>query len=277
MMKFSKIGLKRFFFKLSVILLILIVVYNIFYIYIILSRVKIDTVQSSTNSIKVLTFNVEYGFTELIFNQISKIDADIVAFQEANPAFINSSFYTMDQVADFLNMYYLPSEQNTNQIYGLAIFSKWEITDSNIIHYKDQPGTFPRGLEIAQVQSPYGLIEVMNTHLSFPTSVSARYRQVNTIIDYVNQDIPTLVAGDFNTPASLLDPSYWKLSSRFSDGWIASGGNLYAGRTWNKDIQILRVDYIWLTNQWSIIEDSGRLYESQESDHLGFSVDIVLN
>lgn len=275
-MKLSMIGLKRFIFKLSVIFLILIIIYNILYIYIILSRVKIDTIQSSTNSIKVLTFNVEYGFTELIFNQISKIDADIVVLQEANSVFINSSGYMMSQIADLLNMYYLSSEGNMIQLYGLVIFSRWEIVQNNFINYKDQPGTFPRALEIVHIQSPYGLIEVMNTHLSFPTSVSARYRQVNTIIDHVDNDIPTIIAGDFNTPASLLDPSYWKLSSKFSDGWIASGGNLYTGRTWNSDIPLLRVDYIWLTNQWSIIEDSYQLYESPESDHLGFSVEIVL-
>jgi endonuclease/exonuclease/phosphatase family metal-dependent hydrolase len=74
----------------------------------------------------------------------------------------------------------------------------------------------------------------------------------------------------------MLDPAYWALSSEFSDGWVASGGNIYTGRTWNDEIPLLRVDYIWLTNHWSVLENSGRHYETEESDHLGFSLEIVI-
>ncbi|MHA2099824.1 MAG: endonuclease/exonuclease/phosphatase family protein, partial [Candidatus Kariarchaeaceae archaeon] len=130
-MKLTKAKVKRFIKTISIIFLISLLVYNILYIYFILSRVKIDSIKSSTNSIKVVTYNVEFGLSDLIYNQLLEIDADIVALQEATWVSINSINYSMDEVANLLNMKYLAPGSGFNQAYGLVIFSKWEILASS--------------------------------------------------------------------------------------------------------------------------------------------------
>lgn len=275
-MKFDGTKFKRILKKTIVIFIIVILIYNILYVLVLPLRVKITSTDDVTNSMKVVTYNVENGFSSSILNKLVEADADIIALQEANYYYENSSYIQTSKVAELLKMNYLVPNDEYISKYGLITLTKYTISTVSAIDYKNQPGTFPRSLLIVKIETPYGIIDVMNTHLSFPTSVSSRYNQIEEIIEQTDNNVPTLLLGDFNTPASLLDPPYWSLSSKFSDGYVAAGGNVYTGRTWTRDTKLLRVDYVWLSNHWQVVEDSHEFLEDRDSDHRGFILNISL-
>lgn len=276
-MKFDGAKFKRIMKKILAAFIIIMLIYNLFYIIIIPNRVKISSVSSSSTSLKVLTYNVENGFTDSILQKLIQSDADIIGLQEAFSFYHEGSYLQLSEVASLIDMNYSILDDNYFAKYGLVIFTKYRISSVSAIDYQHQQGAFPRSLLKVQIESPYGKINLMNTHLSFPTSASTRYNQIEEIINNVDGAAPTLLLGDFNTPASLLDPSYWLLSSEFSDGYIAAGGNVYTGRTWNRDTALLRVDYIWVSNHWDVIDESNKFYEDNDSDHRGFSLEISLS
>ncbi|MCE7734051.1 MAG: hypothetical protein GPJ54_04175 [Candidatus Heimdallarchaeota archaeon] len=276
-MKFDRAKFRRIMKIILAVFIIIILIYNVFYIIIIPNRVKISSIESSAASLKVLTYNVENGFTDSILQKLIQSEADIIGLQEAFSFYHEGSYQQLNEVANLLAMNYSVPNDNYIAKYGLVILTKHKISSVSEISYQHQQGAFPRSLLIAQIETPNGKINVMNTHLSFPSMVSSRYHQIEEIIQNMEKASPTLLLGDFNTPASLLDPSYWLLSSEFSDGYIAAGGNVYTGRTWNKDTAILRVDYIWLSEHWDVIEESYKFYEDNDSDHRGFSLEISLS
>jgi endonuclease/exonuclease/phosphatase family metal-dependent hydrolase len=160
--------------------------------------------------------------------------------------------------------------------YGLAIFSKYNITHSEFIHIRDDD-VLARGLLIAEIDVNGTQITVIDTHLDIPTYYFRRYRQVQTIIENLVDSNPLILLGDFNTPNSLLDISYWSLFTNLQDTWIASGKAPFFGKTWHVSFPFLRIDYIWVNKLCTVVKGTSELaWNVDSSDHRAITVRISI-
>lgn len=262
--------------KTTLVILLLIFIFNISQSLFIITRVDIQST-SSEEGLTVLTYNVQGGLRQEGFNLIETNKPDFLALQEANSISINNpAISNFADMAAFLGYNLLfPSAYPLASV-GLVLMTTWSISNSSFIEYQVNEGWHPRGLLMYKVTNGEQQLIMATTHLSFPTYYSARAQQVDELLKLIPDSLPVMLLGDFNTPASIVDISYWKLSDRFNDGWIASGENIYSGRTWKHDFKIFRVDFIWLSDDWSVVEDSAELLGSIDSDHYGLKMQILL-
>lgn len=235
-----------------------------------------NVTSKDSNSVKVFTYNVGKGLDDGVIDLLSEVDADIVALQEAYRMFYQGSEVNNSQLASLLSYDYFVSLEGYNQrTYGLTILSKYEIINSTFTKLPDAKNSLPRGFITAQIKINLTLITVITTHLSFPAFYFNRLNQANQIIDAVNFSVPTIVLGDFNTPNSIFDITYWRLFTTFHDAWISSGKPPFAGKTWHVSFPILRVDYIFVNDYCTVVKGSAELYENElSSDHKGFMVKL---
>ncbi len=145
-MKFDSVKFKRTMKKILVAFIIIVLIYNLFYILIIPYRIKVDSIDTSSTSLKVLTSNVENGFTDLILQKLIQSDADIIGLQEAFSFYREGSYLQLSEVASLLDMNYSILDDTYFAKYGLVIFTKYKISSVSSIDYQHQQGSFSRSL-----------------------------------------------------------------------------------------------------------------------------------
>ncbi|MFX1255172.1 MAG: endonuclease/exonuclease/phosphatase family protein [Promethearchaeota archaeon] len=236
--------------------------------------IKVTTVDSAENPIKLLTYNIFEYSLDKILPVLQEANADIIALQETYYSVLNET--PIDGVvwlANKLDYYYYLDENNRTEIYGVSLLSRWPIIDQYNIELDYQSRTALVGI----IDSPIGSIPVMATHLSQPYYFSDRMSQINQIVEESRNYSEMIIMGDFNTPDVILDEGYRILTQEFSDGWIASGNLAIKGRTWPANAPFLRIDYIWLKGDWKVIKFSAKLYGNPEnSDHKGVYLEVTL-
>lgn len=101
----------------------------------------------------------------------------------------------------------------------------------------------------------------------------ARKNQLRTIIKHLksNNNIPTIIGGDFNSPAidntsQILSPYLYDSFTKAGTGW---------GNTILNDIPLQRIDKIWLSRDIKTI--SCRAYKTHHSDHRIVVCDILIS
>ncbi len=236
-----------------------------------------STTTNSQNSIKILTYNVEFGANDETIALISQVDADIVGMQELTHAEKLGSSFNITEFAEELSYEYyaIPSPVDVWR-YGLAIFSRYTITNTQFIHIRDDD-VLARGILIAEIDVNGTLINVIDTHLDIPFYYIRRYRHVQTVLENLDHSKPLILLGDFNTPNSLLDISYWSLFTNLHDTWIASGKAPFFGKTWHVSFPFIRIDYIWVNDLVTTVRKSAELsWDRLSSDHRALAVSIVV-
>jgi endonuclease/exonuclease/phosphatase family metal-dependent hydrolase len=236
-----------------------------------------STTMDSTNSVKFLSYNVQFGANDETIELISIMEADIVGLQELTVAEYNGSDLSISEFAGLLSYdyYAIPSTLEVWH-YGLAIFSRYNITNTEFIHIRDED-VLARGILIAEIDINGTLINVIVTHLDIPTYYFQRYQHVQTVFENLDYTKPLVLMGDFNTPNSLLDISYWSLFTNLQDTWIASGKAPFLGKTWHVSFPFLRIDYIWINNLCTVVKRTSELaWDIDSSDHRALAVQIVV-
>lgn len=156
--------------------------------------------------------------------------------------------------------------------YGLALLSRWPVLRDTMVPLPVTPpqaragGAYePRGVLHATVQSPWGTLHALNTHLD-PSSDDYRLQEVETVIR-LGEGLPApgthiLLGGDFNAPPD--SPVVARLTAgRWRDAWPECGTG--PAFTYPAATPVKRIDYLFVTG--AIGCDSAGVIRSSASDH----------
>lgn len=261
----------------SITVIVLLILYVILQLIIPPQRISIDSISTSNSSISVLTYNVEYGLSNAGIDVLKSSQADIIALQEVYDIALNEQELSPEVFAQELNYSIILPEDYVLADYGLLILSKFPIQESTLIQLPGVQWTREYGLYCSILLiTPTTETEVCTTHFANPIFPGSRNRQAKTILTELSLERPTILMGDFNTPNSILDPVWWKLTGAFSDGYGASV-NTYSGQTWYRNFPVLRVDYVFITDHWSVLQNSTTLHSTTDSDHKGLQLVLQLS
>ncbi|MHA2253484.1 MAG: endonuclease/exonuclease/phosphatase family protein [Candidatus Kariarchaeaceae archaeon] len=239
--------------------------------------IKTSTITSSDSSISLLTYNIFEYSIDGILDVLIDSNADILSLQEVDLSHLDGiPVDGVSWLANELNFYHF-EENSQNHIYGVTLLSRWPIIDQYSIELNVIDGYMRRVLLVCTITSPFGDIVVMSTHLQQPNYWKDRVSQIQQIIQESRKISNVILLGDFNTIDVIIDKGYRLLAKEYSDGWIASGKLAINGRTWPAKFAYLRVDYIWLTDDWKIIKNSAKtIGDSSASDHKAVYLEVSL-
>jgi endonuclease/exonuclease/phosphatase family metal-dependent hydrolase len=175
--------------------------------------VKNDPVQKE--EIKVMSYNVHHcnppakeGVIDVnaIAAIINAAKPDVVGLQEIDVNTLRSG-KDLDQAKELaaktnMNFYFAKSIDYQGGAYGIAILSKYAITEAKVYPLGADPATNsePRVLVTAKIVLPSGkAIRFANTHLdatSNPTNKEMQIKEINAIAS--KESLPFIITGDFN-------------------------------------------------------------------------------
>lgn len=152
----------------------------------------------ASNHVSLMTYNIHRGRNSNNRNTLNQMiqfmnesDSDIICLQE-----VMSFQATKIGLATNMHSYYSPNVKNPFYSYGLAIYSKFPIIETNHISLTsfDEPRGFLHAvLKIDDEKK----LNVINVHLGLNSD--ERTIQLNEITNYINTlDGDTVVLGDFN-------------------------------------------------------------------------------
>lgn len=211
---------------------------------------------------KVITFNVHFGSrkTPDLLNLIRSENPDVVLLQE--------NFGDQDSPANFVQSN-LPG-WHVVRFKGAATLTKYLILSSEGISLNDQRF---HGLLVTVLQTPKGKLRVINAHWSAPQSALG-WNPVKSASDVKMQeltatlrtirtsDLPTLLAGDLNTPPT--HHAIKSLSAALESSFEAKG--VGPGWSFPSGVPMVRIDHIFLSGQLKTTQC--RLGPKLGSDHL---------
>jgi endonuclease/exonuclease/phosphatase family metal-dependent hydrolase len=274
MMKFLNRKWKKFAFFAGITLISLYLVQILVPLFV---GIAAPTTKNPLDSLKILSYNVQFGANDDTISLISGMEADIVGLQELTAVEKNGDILSIEEFADELSFEYyaIPSALDVWS-YGLVIFSHYNITQTDFIHICSDD-VLSRGILIAEIDVNGTLINVIDTHLDVPFYYVSRYQHAQKILDVLENSKPLILLGDFNTPNSLLDITYWSLFTHLHDSWIASGKAPFLGKTWHVSFPFLRIDYIWVNDLCTVVKKSAELaWNIDSSDHKALAVRIAV-
>ncbi|HEA31558.1 MAG TPA: endonuclease [Leeuwenhoekiella sp.] len=145
---------------------------------------------------------------EAIIETIKTEDSDLVALQEIDVNTQRSGQGNQAQlIGDALGMHVFFGKAINFETgeYGVAILSRFPITDSKIHKLRSSPDTNgePRVLATVNIKLPDGrTIRFCSTHLDAQKADTNRLLQIEDInIITTNETLPLIIAGDFNATA----------------------------------------------------------------------------
>lgn len=209
---------------------------------------------STEEGIKILSLNaaqLKYVKDINVFAaEINQYQPDIICLQEIG---IRENWQNKDkitqQLAALFNLPYYSFDREHNNIYGLAIFSKYPIIDSSIIFL---PISKMNGAVKYQLSINGKPIDIINVHLSsynLPNIKVNNYEldkiylqqceEIQQINYTLNKKTPTIITGDFNSPSYAYNYNLLK-DAGLKDGFNASNFNI--GGTLSNPLLLWRID-----------------------------------
>ena len=265
----------------------------------------------STESVRVMTFNIHFGNTiDNVFDiiEIAKViresNSDIVCLQEVDNYWSSRSEFEslillISSQADLPYYIYNPiydkpssrGEKYPNEQFGTAILSKHRIVESHdyiISRWSSQQGDpqpgdpgFPSqyhgfGHVILDINGKN--FSVYNTHLDYRANPPQGYNetmraiQVREMLEIINYEYPTVLTGDMNADLKARDV-FEPLLEHFDDAWQIAGDG--EGLTFPCIQPYIRIDFVLVNkNNNNINVKNAFLIQTQVSDHLPVVVDI---
>jgi endonuclease/exonuclease/phosphatase family metal-dependent hydrolase len=220
---------------------------------------------------------------DLARRQLERLAPDVVAMQEVRPLDGRSGRTTADELGDALGMgrVYEVAVRWDDDAFGrgrpggeegLAILSRFSILEHRVLRLPEARPTEARILLSARVATDAGPVWCHSTHLHYRLEDGvAREKQVLAIDQAVRalgreaDDLPQLVAGDFNAPPDADEIRFLRglctLDGRrthFQDAWLrARPGE--PGLTWSSENEHTRplrsldidrrIDYVFVTTR----------------------------
>lgn len=215
--------------------------------------------------LKVITYNIHSCINmdgrvnpDRTADVIAAFDPDIVAIQEVDVGCRRTHF--LDQgthLANCLGMIcrFFPVLENGSSQYGLAIMSRLPILSSRFGRFPNDPNSpdlESRGVMSAEVETAWGTIQLLNTHLGL--EIRERRRQVSTLLGpewiagATKNDRLLIVCGDFNAgPRSY---AYRQMSRRVHDVQTLITQKKYPKATFYSRFPVLRLDHIFVSKHF---------------------------
>lgn len=236
-----------------------------------LSALKV-LAQKSKTVVKVLSFNIHHGNPpntgdKIDLAAIAKVvidhEADIIALQEVDKH--NKRSEQLDQANELaavlkMNYHFYKAIDHGGGEYGLAILSKYEISDAFTVELPQQHKAEKRILAIAHIKIGRKKLVFANTHLDAQKNNANRVLQAQFIADYFKEEkLPILLCGDFNDrPDSetmqVLAPYFTRYCTNDCEP------------TYPQDQPRITIDYVMSKNiDWNM--SSYRVLDVQNSDH----------
>ncbi len=220
-----------------------------------------------------------HGNLQRISELLTRIDADIVALQEADgPSRWSGNF---DHVEWLARQAEYPWQARVGHAeswlfsYGTAILSRWPVAENYGHTFSPSPPTFNKGFQLVHVDWPSGGnnresqgVDIVSVHLDFSRR-SVRRKQIDELSEVLSQRTsPTVVLGDFNSD------------------WLAENGALRQladrldMRVYQPDSEQLvtypangkRIDWILISRDLEFL--GYRVWPDVVSDHLAVVADI---
>jgi endonuclease/exonuclease/phosphatase family metal-dependent hydrolase len=238
-----------------------------------------DENAAAPDAIRVLAYNIHHGegMDELldldrIAALIREVDPDLVALQEIDS--VTARTERVDQAQELgrltgMNALFGSFMPYDGGAYGMAILSRWPIGESTNIRLPD--GEEPRTSLAVTVELPESRRILRFVGIHFYRTAEERLAQATNLGDALgNGDVPTILAGDFNsTPDS-------EVMAYLSDSWtILEKGEDHL--TFSSLDPVREIDFV-------IFRPAGRFEmlrqvvrdEPVASDHRPVLVDLVL-
>jgi len=162
-------------------------------------------------TLTVMTYNVNYGLAgdDATLRAISEEQADLVLLQETTPS------WEAVLRGELGERYPHVAFRHCCGAGGMAVLSRFPFRERDYLE-PPEGGWFPAWT--LDVEAPFGLLQVMNVHLrpqigdSGPnlggimsgaiTTPPIRRREISEYFAHLDDDVPTLIAGDFNESES---------------------------------------------------------------------------
>lgn len=212
--------------------------------------------------VNLWNYNHWVGRRHLVVQEIKRLNPDVVAFQEVRRRLISplETFRSLaDDLARELSAYqfaFAPAMSFTERELeymdeGLAIFSRLPIVDTDVLKLSrdasDRNDFHQRIVQRATVQTKFGRVHILNTHLSL--SKRARARTLAEIWRYAAKfKDPVVVMGDMNSELEKEHPEVFDKYG-FVDAWRevhSPDEPEEKGWTFNSWEPKKRIDYILL-------------------------------
>jgi endonuclease/exonuclease/phosphatase family metal-dependent hydrolase len=258
----------------------------------------------SDGILRMVSLNMLHGFPnfkylqqrlEIIADEITRLDADIVLLQEV-PWTLKTRFaaeYLAEQTG--MNLAYLRANGNRWTIFfeeGEAILSRYPLQNPGFVVLQPRARFFENRVALHAIAvTPLGNIDLFVTHLTH-TKADVNFEQVQSLIEFIeeNRNGFAIIAGDFNappdTPQIQILQSYWmdtfgSLNPEV-DGFTCCSDDLTVKEA-NPD---KRIDYIFVApgESFPIILASERVFAQPfqtedgwlwASDHIGMMFDLA--
>ncbi len=179
-------------------------------------------------ALRIVTYNIRAGLGGLdgIAEDLQVWDADVIALQEVERGIARSR--SADQPGDlgetlgrapaFAGSFHVGGGEH-----GIAILSRFPISEERSIPLPQGSGKWPRVALTARIDAPTGAFRLVCVHLARPwgwplSNTAARLAQLDALLtDLEAEELPVVLAGDFNSlPISLEALS---VTRRFTTSW----------------------------------------------------------
>lgn len=236
---------------------------------------NVSSVSPATNDIRVLTYNIDGGLEGIdkVIATIKAADVDVVVLQEA-------SNRDRGKIPDPLPPLRaaLPGWHSArgNQTPELAVLTRFDIRDS-----KELSLGVLRNAFVCTISTERKRLRVVDVHFNttvvheslsgsgshfaayLEDTARIRTKRAESLAGIVaTSNVPTIVAGDFNTPPD--SDVHELLSKTMTDSFEAAGFGL--GPTYSINHPLWRIDYIWCGNGL-IARSSAVITDVPGSDH----------
>ncbi len=164
--------------------------------------------------------------------------------------------------------------------YGIAILSRWPIDGDSLVRLVVEPPqprsegrTEPRGALHATLRSPWGPLEVVNTHIDASRDDRWRRQEMPQVVALATRLLArggtVLAGGDLNSePASEVQAMASRAGLR--DAWAECGRG--DGLTFPADTPVKRIDYLYLLGALGCAEAT--VLPGAASDHRALLVRV---
>ena len=229
--------------------------------------------------IRVLVYNIHAGKDANGVDNLARVaelvgstNADIALLQEVDRGTTRSGKVDQPGVlsrATGFNVAFGKTLDYQGGDYGIAILSRWPISDDTLIRLPVNPpqarsaGLYePRGALRAIIQVPGGSIEMINTHIDASREDFYRKQEMTTLLQLAALGRPTFIGGDLNAePGSAVIEMV--RGSPLRDAWAECGSG--SGLSYPAGKPVKRIDYLLVPSGWRCV--SGSVIETEASDH----------
>ena len=229
--------------------------------------------------IRVLVYNIHAGKDAKGVDNLARVaelvrstNADIALLQEVDRGTTRSGKVDQPDVLSRLTGFKVAFGKTLDYQggdYGIAILSRWPISDDTLIRLPVNPpqarsgGVYePRGALRAVIQVPGESIEVMNTHIDASREDFYRKQEMTALLQLAAIRGSTFVGGDLNAePGSAVIEMV--RGSRVRDAWAECGTG--TGLSYPASKPVKRIDYLLVPTGWRCV--SGTVIETEASDH----------